>query len=777
MNRDIVQRAVAVGLLLGISLLPRPLAGAEGGDEPLRIDRISIGLRGYHKLGLWTPVVCTVSLDRPLRVRLEVTAPDPDGNPVTFPTAETELPAGTHRLRGLFQSGRLNAAIGIAVRSSDGVTAARTVRPSADAGAMLHPAVAASTVLVATIGKPPGFATLQAGRSLQAAKRAGNGKNPQKPERPIQVVELEGPDRLPVDPLACEAWDALVIAGPADPDAVRNRGLRSWVRSGGHLVLCVGGDGVAAYQQTRLAEWVPVKTTGTSTLRQLTGLESFSDGKVSLVLKRPVAAARFGQVDGAVLFSEIDGPLLVRVPYGFGRVTFLGLDLTVAPFRDWKGLPDLARKLVVSRQVEARSHRRTRQGQLARSGVSELASQLHGALDHFPEVHRGSLWSAMVLMLVYLTAIGPLDYLFVHRVLKRPRLTWITFPLLVILAGGLTVWQARRVNGNRLLVSQISLVDLDVSSKEMRVRTWADVYSPRTARYGMAVDPVSLQRVSAAAGPGRHRSGARPSSAATVSWFGVPESGFGGMYRRGGFELGRAAYMFTPRAQAIENLPISIWTTKTLSATRQSSGGGLVESQLEAAGSGSRLTGTIVHHFSVPLRNWFIAYGNSVYRPRVRATSADGGDLPPGRQWSLSSPQVESRELVGFLTGSIAVRYRAEHKRDDTIRNVRMQWNPENRNPDDILRILTFHELVGGKSYTGLSNGLLRPLDLSPLLRVDRAVLFGTIDVPAARLMLKDGTPDAAHPVEPSRYTTCVRIVLPVQRTGGQRRELPKPND
>jgi len=773
-NRNIVLRAAAVSLVLGSLLSSRPVVGSEATDEPLRIDQISIGLSGYFKLGMWTPVVSTVSARRPLRVRLEVTAPDPDGNPATFPGVEVELPSGTHRLRGLFQSGRLNGAIGITIRGADGrLLASRTIRPSTDAEAALHPPLVPTTVLVATVGRPPGFVALQTGR---LARLAARGKTPQNMERPIQVVELDGPDRLPVDPLACEAWDALVITGRTDPDAARNQVLQTWVRSGGHLVLAAGGHNVADYQRSRLAKWVPVNVTGTASLRQLTGLESFSKGKARLVLNRPVTAARLGRVEGTVLFSGLDGPLAVRVPYGFGRVTFLGLDLTSPPFRDWKGLPNLTRKLVVGRQVEARSGRRSQRGQLARSGVSELSSQLHGALDHFPEVRRGSLWSAMVMMLAYLAAIGPLDYLLVHRILKRPRLTWITFPLLVVLAGGLIVWQARKVNGDRLLVSQIDLVDIDAASGAMRVQTWADIYSPRTARYGVTVEPAGLGRVSTEQSRASQIGGGT-SPRLTVAWFGVPESGFGGMYRRGGFEIGQAAYLFAPQAGGIDNLPIFVWSTKTLSAVRRTNRRGLVESQLESTGIGGRLTGTIVHHFPVPVRNWFIAYGNSVYRPRDGGTSVGNDELPANRIWSLGNPRMESRGLTGFLTGSIAVRYRAEHKRDDEIRNVRMQWDPDNRNPDDILRMLTFHKTVGGKSYTGLGNGFLRALDLSPLLRANRAVLFGTIDLPAARLRLKDGTSQTARVIEPTRNTTYVRIVLPVRQTGSEPRDLPRLKD
>jgi hypothetical protein len=42
-----------------------------------------------------------------------------------------------------------------------------------------------------------------------------------------------------------------------------------------------------------------------------------------------------------------------------------------------------------------------------------------------------------------------------------------------------------------------------------------------------------------------------------------------------------------------------------------------------------------------------------------------------------------------------------------------------------ILEIAGFHAAVGGRGYTSLLSGRLERIDLSPLLRVDRAVLVG----------------------------------------------------
>ena len=83
------------------------------------------------------------------------------------------------------------------------------------------------------------------------------------------------------------------------------------------------------------------------------------------------------------------------------------------------------------------------------------------------------------------------------------------------------------------------------------------------------------------------------------------------------------------------------------------------------------------------------------------------------------------------------------------------------------MRILTFHEAAGGKDYTGLDNSSLSYLDLSKMLTLDRAVLFGRINFPAAELIV-DGESDAE-----TTHTVFVRIVMPVRKDTYIPGELP----
>jgi hypothetical protein len=84
-------------------------------------------------------------------------------------------------------------------------------------------------------------------------------------------------------------------------------------------------------------------------------------------------------------------------------------------------------------------------------------------------------------------------------------------------------------------------------------------------------------------------------------------------------------------------------------------------------------------------------------------------------------------------------------------------YDPLGRDPRKVLEMATFYELIDGKTYTRLDNHGLRKHDFSPLLPLDRAVLFGRLAEPIARIDVDGGT------VESGDSLTFVRLVMPVE--------------
>jgi hypothetical protein len=356
-------------------------------------------------------------------------------------------------------------------------------------------------------------------------------------------------------------------------------------------------------------------------------------------------------------------------------------------------------------------------------------------------------------MAVYLVVIGPLDYLLVNQLLRRPRLTWLTFPVLVAIAAVFGVWISRSHNGEQLLASQVNVLDYDASTETLRSRSWVSIYSPETRRYQVSLEPEGLF------GSLSKRAGDSPQP--RMSWFGIPETTFGGMYREGGQSLSAPLYQFSAKARGIDNLPIPIWGSKLLQAEWCEQGRVWVEGKLESPRPG-QLLGTIRHNFPAPITDWFLAYDTRVFLPRTEADP-----LPPNTLWPRNDDKwerVNQREISGYLTRRVAKQFQLKGETNNNIDAIRMEQEPYDPlakdNPDplaDIIRMLTFHRQVGGKQYTGLDNYALRDMDLSGRLGLNRAVLYGRLNLSPTALHIQD------HEPRENLRATFIRIVLPVE--------------
>ncbi|MDA1213439.1 MAG: DUF4350 domain-containing protein [Planctomycetota bacterium] len=588
-----------------------------------------------------------------------------------------------------------------------------------------------------------------------------------------EVVVLSSPVQLPTFPAGYESLSVLVIAGDYQMDAARNAAVREWVHGGGHLVLSVASER-DAYLSSRFIDWVPCRIADEMMLRELSSLETYTKASARLRTTNRVPAVRLESSEGVTLASSIDGPILMRVPFGFGRVTMLGIDLNRPPLSEWEILPEFVEHisdLYQNNLSQAASDRFTR---ISSSNISDLSTQLLGAQERFPQIERTAIWMVIGWMVAYLVMIGFGDYLLVKYVFRRPEWTWFTLPFLVLVSVSLAAWGASRSNGNQVQVNMLDVIDLDAATQVMRVQNWSTLYSPETRRYRMGFDIPAVE-LGAIVSPETNSELAsqnipdeRKHVGVKVGWYGTPESSFGGMYRTGGFNLTQTRYSFTRDADEIENLPIPIWSAKTLYSQKSMPATSLVDSHLVSTGMG-QLQGTITHHFPAPLEDWFIAYGSRVFRPRIGlGLPADLGSsaLPPGRPWDPNGAGVFQRELKGFLTGTIQVRSTTTGKSEHTILQQKA-YDLDGHDAYTILKMMTFYEMVGGQDYTKLSNHQLDDMDLTHVMKLNRAVLFGQIKSPASSLVLDGKTENS------QRHVTVVRIVLPVDQQLVERRELP----
>lgn len=734
-----------------------------------------VGFGGRFKVGQWTPLVVRVENDRACQAELQVEVADPDGNRTVWTEDFPLDAAGTHRLAMLFQAGRLNVSLRprVVVRSDSGEDE-WTVPVSAgegEAAQLSHKALTHAVLLVGTLGEPGGLPD----------EGESDGTILNENRVPVFVTAIENPEELTViserDPKAAftnanglEALDTLILSGRYDLSENQSEAIRTWVTLGGHLILSVGSEW-ETYRASPLADWIsneapsgetrPFRITGTTPFLRLDNLESFAGGNpepIEINRQSPVVTVKVehGQ-EVETLVPAPNGSLIARSAYGMGTITLVGLSLSEDPVRSWSSLPQVMAKLLWDERPPTEARSKSSNSQLAYTGIGEFATQLHTALVTYPRVHRLSTWTIIGLMAAYLLVIGPLDYLLVHQVLGRPRYTWFTLPVLVVLASAFCVWIARSQNGETLITNQVNVLDYDVSTQTLRSRSWASLYSPETRRYQVTFE---AQPFSKSATEGRDPS-------VRMAWFGVPETSFGGMYREGGQQILPPKYQFAPGARRIENLPVPIWGAKAFTGEWFEQGTAWVESDLKSQRPG-QLRGTIRHNFPVPITDWFIAFDNWVFLPRTNLVTGEPDPLLPHATWppDPASWTTNQRDMEGFLTQSVAKEFQREDDVLEDVQTIRMEKTPydplEQDNPDplgDIVRILSFHRKVGGKQYTGLDNFAFRNIDLSDRLQLRQAVLFGRLDVSPTKLQIQD------HEVQEDRQATLIRIVLPVQVT------------
>ena len=348
----------------------------------------------------------------------------------------------------------------------------------------------------------------------------------------------------------------------------------------------------------------------------------------------------------------------------------------------------------------------------------------------------------------YVLLIGPLDYWIVHKLLKKPELTWVTFPLFVVLVGGSAIWMSTQAHGKTVQVKQSSFIDLDGASGQLFVRSWFGVFSPQNKLYTIEAQPKPFAENTAA-------------TQVDLSWLAMAEDAVGGLNRQGGIHLTDRTYHYGTGAVAMTDVPIGHWSAKSFVAQWDAACPGLVVNDLESSGAG-RVQGRISHKFPVPLRDCILAFGGQVYLI---------DKLAPHQQWRPNAAQ--SREIRSFLTGLVAKRKTPDEEEAsfDKFFEERASYDPLDRDLGKTARMLTFHDMAGGTAYTGLTHDVSHELDYSRHLRLGRAVLLARVDLSPTTLLVDGVAPEG------TQQETFVRIVFPVKKTNisGKLRALPKP--
>lgn len=690
------------------------------------VDQVNVGWHGHFQIGRWTQIQVPIdSSNGASKVNLQVSAVDSDGNKVVFVSGEVDVASPLTFVPVNVKIGRLNGEIEIRLRTG-GAPACVLVPGGSD---RFRNALKPSTKMIVITGEPNGF------DFENDATRYGTT---------IKVISAKA-EELPTNALAYDSVSSLVLAGSLNLSQEQCAALRDWVSSGGRLVISLRQETPVALESMRLLkDWLPISVGDEPAIvREFGGLEAFSGRTVRMPYKGTLAIPSLKMEQGEVLAASRSDAFLARAPYGMGSVSILAMDLTRAPLSEWKALSPFCARLAGLTPIDEGLERTVNRGtQLSSTGITDLATQIHATLENFEQVSRPTPWFVIGLLFLLLVVIGPVDFLLVHQWLKKPQLTWITFPCWILLFTTVAFQASASLNGSISHTNQLDIVNIDVTTGTARGRHLFNLYSPTTLQKKVSVQAVPLAKSSSA------------NPTARVCWQGVPESTFGGMLRETGFEQG-AEYVQQPDGQLI-GLPIMQCSSKSLEAESLQSAEGLVTCDLKASSTG-RLTGTIVHRFSDSLEDWMVVYKTVAYRQLKTRDDQTPVPLAPNQIWRVEQPTVFSRELKPFLTGIVTMATPlAGIKAGSTSLDQQTNYDPVSLDPLNVVRTLTFHEHIGAERYTGLTNQIYNHEDCSHLLKLGRAILFARLKQSVA--LVKEGE----TAIQPDRRTTFIRVIMPV---------------
>ncbi len=529
-------------------------------QEP-EVTGMRIGFADNYKLGCWAPLEVELTGGAKSQLGIvTVTVPDGDGVPTIVASPENRPialePGKKTTVRLYVRVGQSSSSLQVKFIDDEGQLAASRVfhaGPIAQEGT-LPAGLPATNRLLVEFGPTIGLGDLTANENSDELTQT-------------RIARVDNAVDLPTEWYGYEGVDTVVLT-TSRPDLYRTftqnparvEALRHWVEMGGKLVIFCGAEAdELLVEGGALAELLPGKFTETVVIEQSQTIEAFSGAEESITPTRRVdfRVPLFADLRGKVLASAKRGqtevPLVIRSSIGFGELTFIGLDFDKPPLADWAGRQSfLAKALNLNKEVNS---------QQQNAGVAEVSSddlitQVRNTLDA-SFVGVGVVPFALVAVLVvgYILLIGPGDYFLVHKVFKRPEMTWISFPIAVVAVSAAAYGFAHWQKGDQLRVNQVEIVDLDVRSGLTRGTVWTHFFTPEVAKFDLSLETALLNEKPVA------------DSTELVAWLGQPGYGLGGMQNSSGqtgmFDRG---YAFNTALDKMLGLPVQLWSTKTITA-------------------------------------------------------------------------------------------------------------------------------------------------------------------------------------------------------------------
>jgi hypothetical protein len=686
------------------------------------------GGEGNLKLGQWTPIQVRIEVKNgEFRGEVHVTTADTEGNDVTIVIPNIAIPESinttTTPVYGLVKFGRQELAVDVKLVDTSDPASPRVVEQRQwklnDDNRHAN-IVEANEPLIVYGGSAAGLYEVKEFLHKQSEARLGSFN-----EGLPSMARFRGERDFPTQWYGYGGVDAVVLMtgdwqfiDRLDP--LRTHALQTWVRSGGHLIVSVAKSWQNV-DKSFLGPMLPVKLVGADEVQLAKSpihekLESFSGGSNNpFDVKRfgTIQLAQFGKLRGEPMpnLTHADRPLAVVGPYGLGRVTVLAFDADDTPFKDWKGATQFWISLSKFKAPAQQAQ------QYYRAATSDdLSRQVNAQLENFPDVTVVPFGWVALLIFLYILLIGPVDYFFLKKVVKRLELTWITFPTWVIVISVAAYYSAYLLKGDDLRLNRLEIVDVDAASGTLRGNAFLGVFSPQIARYDVAYTPSLASGgkwSELPAGNDASTGGGLMGDDQTISvssWQGIPDQTFRGLGSTGSSNLlGRRSfgYKFYDGGSilGVAGAPIQVWSVKTFTGQWLAKAAPVVDAKLK--GRGALLTGTITNLTKSPLEGVLLAYYDNAYTIAKIEPNATI-DIAAVTRRDLRSLVAENFRTNGYVGG--------DPNRILAVSDI-----------EGVVRSMLFGKRHNTNNQAG-GNYYLSHLDLSSQLELGRAILLARVD-------------------------------------------------
>ncbi len=578
----------------------------------------------------------------------------------------------------------------------------------------------------------------------------------------IAVSIPKQPGGFPDSALGYDGVDLILIGGSSS-DLLRGlsepqrRAISDWIIAGGRVLLTLGES---APELVQAAPWLvsllPIAEIVTTEIDP-SALESYTSTQTPL---EPFVGAKLPKDKGRMLIMgrtsrRVSTPLAVDYNVGFGRVTVVAADLDNDAFARWPERLDLITRLTGTILIPEPPQEQRRQRSRS-TAYDDLAGQLRSALDQFGIKRQFGFSLVSLILMALIAAIGPLDFLLINRVLGRPLLGWLTFPIVAIGLSIVLAYQSKPVatagtstSGTSdvpLHYNRIEIFDFDANHGIGRGFATNYLYVHGAARFDITVEETeSLSAVS------------KTMDEMVTVPFGYAGESFGGIQiaiedsrlpiYQVEFDIDGSGDGAETRT-SMKGLPLASRSSKSIATYCRFEPKFASDVVMDSRPGSELLQGEFTNPLPIDVLDGMLVYRNWAYLLPTRfPAGAAIARVDTLRQknfrWRLSR-----QEALGSSTETEA-------------------WDPtDNDSPHRIAEMLMFHDAVGGTRYTGLRHDPLSFLDLSHVLADDRCLLVGKVDENLTRISATDRGNDK----DTSGTTlTLVRVALPVRKAGRYR--------